>query len=192
MLYYEWVIFMPKEFIFVCSILFCVFLYRTIISIQIVRKKKFIIDEQSYILFAYLTLLALITILTKNISIGVIMLALSPLVLLIYFMIIKVRVFWIVNGVDTNLASYGNALIDKIPAFADTNYMKEHIIFRKVEGKIKVNMEKLNFEEKEKVLQVLNETAKQHTKEVSGKQTLYLVMHICLTFLFLFLLILSI
>lgn len=120
------------------------------------------------------------------------MLALSPLVLLIYFMIIKVRVFWIVNGVDTNLASYGNALIDKIPAFADTNYMKEHIIFRKVEGKIKVNMEKLNFEEKEKVLQVLNETAKQHTKEVSGKQTLYLVMHICLTFLFLFLLILSI
>lgn len=177
---------MQKEIIFVCSILFFLFLYRSIVSLQIVRKKKFIIEEQSYVLFAYLTLTCLLIILTKNIVIGIIFLALTPVVMVTYFLLMKIRIYWIVNGAETSLASYGNALIDKIPIFKNSTYMKEHIIFRKVDRKIKVNIENLNYEEKEQILKVLNEVAKEHTKEVNGWQIIFLILNLIVCFLTLF------
>ena len=80
---------MQKELIFIFSIFFCLFVYRSIVSTLIISKKKVIIDEQSYLLFGYLSLTCLVTFFSKNISVGIIMLALTPIVLIVYFLITK-------------------------------------------------------------------------------------------------------
>ena len=183
---------MQKELIFIFSIFFCLFVYRSIVSTLIISKKKVIIDEQSYLLFGYLSLTCLVTFFSKNISVGIIMLALTPIVLIVYFLVIKKRIYWIVNGVNTNLASYGNALIDKIDKFKDLNYMKEHVILRKVDGKIQVSIENLTYEEKEHVINVLKKTAKSYTKEVTGRQYIYFAINIFIALIFFFLLLLFI
>ena len=166
-------------------ILSFLFLYRTIISLLIVINKKFIIDEQQYIYLIYLSTLCLIVAISKNIIVGIVGICLTPIVLIIYFLVIKKRIYWIVNGTHTNLATYGNALIQYDAKYKDSHYMKEHLSMRKVESKIKITFENINLQEKENIVKLFKLVAKQHAKKWNTKQFIYLLINFLVFIVFL-------
>ncbi len=167
-----------KPIVLIEIIFALLFLYRSVLSFLILIHKKQIIDEQSYIYLMYLTFVCLIVALTKNVIVGYVGVCLTPLVLIIYFLIIKKRVYWIVNGMETNLSSYGNALIEMDEKYKDGYYMKNRVLMRKVEGKIEVKFENVSLEEKEKILHLFKSVAKQHAKGFNGRQFIYLLLNL--------------
>ena len=146
-------------------------------SLLILCHKKLILDEQQYIYLFYLSLVCFIVAITKNLVVGIVGIALTPIILILYFLIFKKRIYWIVDGVNTNLASYGNALIEFDDKYKDGYYLKNHISLRKVEGKIEVVFENVELEEKEQILNVFKKVAKQHAQGFQIRQLIYFVLN---------------
>lgn len=176
---------MPSPFSFICLIIALLFLYRTIISFLIVINKKFLIDEQQYIYLVYISFICLLVAIFKNVIVGIVGIILTPVVLIGYFLVIKKRVYWIVNGVNTNLATYGNALLEFDKRFKDGNYMKEHINLRKVESKIKISFENVELEQKDAIVKLFKQVAKTHAKKFNVRQFIYLLINIAVFIVFL-------
>ena len=86
-----------KPIVLIEIIFALLFLYRSVLSLLILIHKKQIIDEQSYIYLMYLTFVCLIVALTKNVIVGYVGVCLTPLVLIIYFLIIPVNIKYILS-----------------------------------------------------------------------------------------------
>ena len=157
---------------FICLVISLLFLYRSILSALILCHKKFILDEQNYIYLFYLSFVCFVVAITKNLIVGYVGVALTPIVLIIYFLII------------TNLASYGNALIAYDEKYKDGYYLKNHISLRKVEGKIEVIFEDVSLEEKEQILKIFKKVAKNHANRFQGRQLIYLILNLLVFIVF--------
>ena len=153
------------------------FLYRSIYSLLILCHKIQVIDEQNYIYLFYISCVCAVVAFTKNITIGIVGLCLTPVVLIIYFMTIRRRIYWIVAGTNTNVSRYGNALIEYDEKYKDGYYTKNHITVKRVESKIQVIFEDLPYEEKEKILKIFKGIAKENDTKFNGKQLLYLLLN---------------
>lgn len=169
---------------FICLVISLLFLYRSILSALILCHKKFILDEQNYIFLFYLSFVCFVVAISKNLIVGYVGVALTPIVLIIYFLIIRRRIYWIVDGVHTNLASYGNALIAYDEKYKDGYYLKNHISLRKVEGKIEVVFEDVSLEEKEQILKIFKKVAKNHANRFQGRQLIYLILNLLVFIVF--------
>ena len=72
---------------FICLVISLLFLYRSILSALILCHKKFILDEQNYIYLFYLSFVCFVVAITKNLIVGYVGVALTPIVLILYFLI---------------------------------------------------------------------------------------------------------
>ena len=100
-----------KSILFFCIVMIIMFAYRILLSIRLLSKKRFIIDEKYYVAFFYTSLVGILVLLTDWLVVGVIMFLLVPLITTIYVSLAKTRVYWIVNGYELTESTFVNNLI---------------------------------------------------------------------------------
>ena len=174
-----------KVIVFIGIVMAILFLYRSILSLLVLLHKKVILDEQSYIYLCYISFVCLLVAISKNVIIGYVGIGLTPIILILYFLIVKKRIYWLVDGTKTNLSNFGNALIEMDEKYKDGHYFKNHITLRKVEGKIEVSFENVSLEEKEKIIKRFKQIAKEHAKGFQLRQLIYLLLNLLIFIIFL-------
>ena len=159
-----------KSILFFCIVMIIMFSYRILLSIRLLSKKRFIIDEKYYVAFLYTSLVGILVLLTNWLVVGVIMFLLVPLITTIYVSLAKTRVYWIVNGYELTESTFVNNLISYDERFKDASYRLNKIRFnkKKSESKIKLEFVKVDFQEKENLLKVVNDLCKERCK-ISNK-----------------------
>lgn len=159
-----------KSILFFCIVMIIMFAYRILLSIRLLSKKRFIIDEKYYVAFFYTSLVGILVLLTNWLVVGVIMFLLVPLITTIYVSLAKTRVYWIVNGYELTESTFVNNLIAYDERFKDVSYRLNKIRFnkKKSESKIKLEFVKVDFQEKENLLKVVNDLCKERCK-ISNK-----------------------
>ena len=154
-----------KSILFFCIVMIIMFSYRILLSIRLLSKKRFIIDEKYYVAFLYTSLVGSLVLFTNWLVVGVILFLLLPLVTTLYVSFAKTRVYWIVNGYELTESTFVNSLIAYKNEFKDASYRLNKIRFnkRKSESKIKLEFVNVAFEEKEELLKLVTFLCKEKT-----------------------------
>ena len=158
-----------KSILFFCIVMIIMFSYRILLSIRLLSKKRFIIDEKYYVAFLYTSLVGILVLLTDWLVVGVIMFLLVPLITTIYVSLAKTRVYWIVNGYELTESTFVNNLISYDERFKDASYRLNKIRFnkKKSESKIKLEFVKVDFQEKENLLKLVIDLCKERCKKAN-------------------------
>ena len=154
-----------KSILFFCITMSVLFLYRIILSVLFLAKKKFILDEKYYIMIFYCSLVSSFVLFSNFIIVGFILLALTPIILTLYVSLAPTRKYWIINGYTMTESTIVNKLILLDEKYKTLSYRAERVKIskRKSESKTMLEFIKLNFEEKEHLLKVINTLCKENT-----------------------------
>ena len=160
--------------------LMVIFLYRIILSIFLLCKKKYIIDERFYISFFYLSLVGVLVFFTDWLIVGIILVVILPIILTLYVAIAPTRMYWIINGVELTESTYMNKLIEKDSNLLDKNYLQQHFRFskKKSEKRIKIEFLNMKYEKKESMLKIIVDTIKEHDVKTNKKELIWLLVNI--------------
>lgn len=159
-----------KSIIFFCIVMIIMFAYRILLSIRLLSKKRFIIDEKYYVAFLYTSLVGILVLFTDWLIVGFILFLLVPLVTTLYVTFAKSRIYWIVNGYELTESTFVNKLISYDEKFNDVAYRLSKIKFnkKKSETKIKLEFSNVEYQEKEELLKLVVNLCKEKCK-VSNK-----------------------
>ena len=145
--------------LFFCIVMIIMFAYRILLSIRLLSKKRFIIDEKYYVAFLYTSLVGILVLFTDWLIVGCILFLLVPLVTTLYVTFAKSRVYWIVNGYELTESTFVNKLISYDEKFNDVAYRL---------SKIKLEFSNVEYQEKEDLLKLVINLCKEKCK-VSNK-----------------------
>ncbi len=171
-----------ESILFYCIVMIVVFLFRIFLSILFLTKKKYLLDEKYYIMFFYCSLVCVVVLLTNSLITGYILLALLPIILLLYVTFAPSRVYWIINGWEITESAFINQLIQEDGAYQKASYrMSRFKIYRKTkEKRTKIAFSKLKYDEKEKILNLILRICKENVKKANKHEW----VNICLSLLF--------
>lgn len=171
--------------LFFCILMICISLYRIIVSILLLCKKKYIIDEKYYISFFYLSLVGIIILFCNKIILGIILVAILPIILTLYVTFSKRRIYWIKNGYLLTESTFINEIVKLNKQYEDSTYRLSKIRFfnKKNEKKIKVEFENVNYEEKEQILNLIQNVCKNNCVKSNKRELTYMLLYILLVLL---------
>ncbi len=120
-----------ESILFFTIIMSIVFLYRIILSVLFLLKKKYLLDEKFYISIFYYSLVGILVLFTNWIIAGVILCVLLPVILTLYISFAPTRIYWIVNGFNLTEGTFINELIAHDSHFENAAYRTNKIRFIK-------------------------------------------------------------
>lgn len=161
-----------KSILFFSISMILIFFYRIVLSIQLLSKKKHLIDEKYYIAMFYSSLVGVLVLFTDWLIVGIILFLLLPIVLTLYVSFAPTRKYWIINGYEITESTFVNSLIQYDEKFADSKYRISKV---KISRKIKEKMTRLDFlnlkyEEKEKLLKLIIDICDKNCKKSNKKE----------------------
>ena len=148
-----------RAIIFFSIVMILVFLYRVILSALLLRKKRHMIDEKFYIGLFYCSLVSILVLFTNWLIVGIVLIAILPIVLTLYVSFAPTRMYWIINGYDITESTFVNKLIEYDEQLKKTSYRinKVRISRKTKEKKTKIEFLNVKFEEKEQLLKIFKE-----------------------------------
>ena len=177
-----------KAVLFFCIVMSLICLYRILLSILLLVKKLYMIDEKFYISLFYCSLVSVLVLFTNWIIVGCVLIAILPIILMLYVSLAPSRMYWIVNGYEITESTFVNELIKYNSSYSNGAYRVNKV---KISRKTKENITKLEFldlkyEEKETILKIIKnilveKTGKSNKREIAsiiGYSTLLIVFGI--------------
>ena len=182
-----------KSILFFLILMIFVFLYRILISILFLAKKKYIIDEKYYISFFYCSLVGILVLFTNRLIVGFVLVALLPLVLFLYVAFFKNRKYWIINGYEITESCFVNEIAKHFKQYKDANDRIKHFrIYRKKEEKrTKIEFSNIDFETKEKILKIIKTICKEKTIKANKNELIKLIAYCFFLLIFGFLVLIT-
>lgn len=171
---------MDKELLFFFISIFTLATYRMILSICLLKRKIFLMDEKFYVGLFYISLVDILVILLKNITVGIILVLLLPFVLTIYIAFSKSRVYWIINGYNISPSTFNNSFKEINSKYEDLKYTYQNVRFllKKDEKKTKIVIECKDFKEKEAIKNKIIVICKENCKETNKIELIPLIISI--------------
>ena len=176
-----------KSIIFFSIVMIIVFFYRIFLSILLLFKKKNMIDEKYYIMVFYCSLVSILVLLTNLLVLGTILIAILPIILILYISLFKSRVYWIINGYQLSESTFVNQLVLLDERYANPSYRISRVkISRKIkEEKTKLEFTNISFEEKEKILKLFNQLINESTFKANKSEWKTIIIYSIMIFVLL-------
>lgn len=161
-----------RAIIFFSIVMILVFLYRVILSALLLRKKRHMIDEKFYIGLFYCSLVSILVLFTNWLIVGIVLIAILPIVLTLYVSFAPTRMYWIINGYDITESTFVNKLIEYDEQLKKTSYRinKVRISRKTKEKKTKIEFLNVKFEEKEQLLKIFKEILNEKVEKSNKKE----------------------
>ena len=161
-----------KSILFFSISMILIFLYRIVLSVQLLLKKKFLIDEKYYIAVFYSSLIGVMVLFSDWLIAGIILFLLLPIVLTLYVSFAPTRKYWIINGYEITESTFVNGLIQYDEKFANSKYRINKVkISRKVKEKMtRLDFSNIKYEEKERLLKLIIEICDKNCKKSNKKE----------------------
>lgn len=174
--------------LFFSILMILVFLYRIVLSILFLCKKKYLLDEKYFIALFYLSLVGTLILFTNWLVAGYILVGILPIILTLYVSLSKHRVYWIKNGYQVTESTFINAFIEYNKKYQDTVYRLDRINFsRKVkEKRSKISFSNIDYKEKENLLEITKKICKENTIKGNKRELGYIFGYLFLILLFTF------
>lgn len=175
-----------KSILFFCIVIIAVFIYRIILSILLLSKKKNMIDEKFYIALLYVSLVGILVLFTNWLIVGFILILILPIVLTLYISFSPTRIYWIINGFNISESTFVNKLVQTDDKYKKTSYRvnKVRLTKKKKENKIKLEFLNVKYQEKEELLKIINNTINENTNKSNKKELFSLLGSILLILAF--------
>ncbi len=169
---------MDKELLFFFISIFTLVTYRMILSILFLKKKLFLMDEKFYVGLFYISLVDILVIIFKNITIGIILVILLPFALALYVAFSKSRIYWIINGYEISPATFNNSFKEINSKYEDLKYTYQNVRFllKKDEKKTKVVIDCKEFYEKEAIVGRINYICKNKIEKANKREIVPLII----------------
>lgn len=180
-----------RAILFFSIVMILVFFYRIILSILLLNKKKYLVDEKFYISVFYCSLVSILVLFTDWLIVGIILVALLPIILTFYVSLAPSRKYWIINGWELTESAFINDLIELHPEFEKASYRINHFkISRKIkEKKTKLEFLKMDYKEKECLLKDVLEICKKKVVKANKKELTTILIYSLFIFAFLWIII---
>ena len=168
-----------KSILFFSISMMLIFFYRIFLSIQLLLKKKYLIDEKYYIAMFYSSLVGILVLFSDWLVVGIILFLLLPIVLTLYVSFAPTRKYWIINGYEITESTFVNNLIIYDEKFANSTYRINRV---KISRKIKEKMTRLDFvnlkyEEKEQLLKLIIDICRKNCKKANKKEVISIIIN---------------
>lgn len=182
-----------QAILFFTILMSLIFVYRIVLSVLFLSKKKYLLDEKFYITIFYSSLVGILVLFTDWFIAGYILMGILPFVLTLYISLSPKRIYWIVNGFSLTEATFVNEIIKEIPNYENSVYRldKIHFIKKKSESKIKIEFTHMQYEEKERILKIIKNVLKEKTKKSNKREISTILLYFLLTLFMIFLIILT-
>ena len=166
-----------RAIIFFSIVMIMVFIYRIILSVLLLKRKRHIIDEKFYIGLFYCSLVSILVLFTNWFIVGGILIVILPIILTLYVSFAPTRMYWIINGYDITESTFVNKLIEYDEKLKQTSYRINKVkISRKVkETKTKIEFLNVKFEEKEAMLKIFLDILNDKVKKSNKKEVWSLI-----------------
>lgn len=173
-----------RSVLFFCIVMILVCLYRLLLSVLLLNKKIYMIDEKFYISLFYCSLVSTLVLFTNWIIVGCVLIGILPIILTLYVSLAPSRMYWIINGYDITESTFINEFIKYDENYANGAYRINKV---KISRKTRENITKLEFldlkyDEKEKLLHVVKNILKSKVEKSNKKEIISLIGY-CLLFL---------
>lgn len=161
-----------RAIIFFSIVMIMVFVYRIVLSVLLLKRKRHIIDEKFYIGLFYCSVVSILVLFTNWLIVGGILIIILPVILTLYVSFAPTRMYWIINGYDITESTFVNKLIEHDEKLKETAYRINKVkISRKTkEKKTKVEFSNVKYEEKEKMLKIFLEILNDRVKKSNKKE----------------------
>lgn len=173
-----------RSLLFLLIIVIVLCIYRVIVSILLLTRKKYIIDEKFYIAFLYYSLVGILVFFTDWLIVGIILACILPIILTLYVAFAPSRKYWIINGNNLTESTFMNKLIEYDNKLQDVNYRKDHFRFsrKKDEKRTKIEFINYKYDEKEKLLNIVKQILKANVTK-SNKKEIKILISYCILIL---------
>lgn len=176
-----------KSILFFCIVMILVFSYRIILSVLLLTKKAYMIDEKFYIGLFYCSLVSILVMFTNWLIVGIVLVCILPIILTLYVSFAPSRMYWIINGYDITSSTFINEFIKYDSKYEDSAYRIEKVkISRKTkEYKTKIEFLTGKYEEKEALLKIVKTILKEKVNKANKNEALGLIAYSLLVFVLL-------
>ena len=166
-----------KSILFFCIVMIVVFAYRIVLSVLLLKKKMYLMDEKFYIGLFYCSLVSILVLFTEWMIVGYVLIGVLPIILTLYVTFAPSRIYWIINGHEITESTFVNKFIEHDEKYADSAYRVSKVrIFRKTkESKTKLEFSLLKFDEKEVLLNIIKNTIKEKGVEANKREWISII-----------------
>ena len=176
---------MDNELLFFFISILTVFLYRIVLSILLLSRKIYLIDEKFYVALLYVSIVDIIVLAARSIITGFILIALTPIVLTLFVAFCPIRVFWIINGVELSQATFYNSLRELDEKYDDLTVLSSKIRFLKKKGEKRTLLvfRNVDYNEQQLLLNKVKSICIDECKKSNKREVLSLIIYLLLVLL---------
>ena len=166
-----------KSILFFSISMIIIFSYRIVLSVLLLARKKYMIDEKYYIAVLYSSLVGTLVLFTDWLIVGIVLFLLLPVVLTLYVSLAPTRMYWIINGHKITESTFVNELIRFDQRYENSEFRINRVRFsRKIkEDKTRLDFLNLKFEEKEALLKLITNICKSHCNKSNKKRLDFII-----------------